>query len=120
MSVKHKTMRKNNRHKKTHRKKRVNTQRKHKKSKRKYTQKGGLSMSNILTKFPFGQGIVNIFRVGKTSIQNVGKGLEGKPKVTNPMPTKDQFRRPLDYKFVKPPNIPRIRQKAIASVKAMT
>ena len=110
-------MRKNNRHKKTHRKKRVNTQRKHKKGKRKYTQKGGLSMSNILTKFPFGQGIVNIFRVGKTSIQNVGKGFAGKSKVTNPMPTKDQFKRPLDYKFVKPPNIPRIVRKQLQVLK---
>ena len=120
MSLKHKTMRKINRHNKTHKKKRAKTHRKNKKGKRKYTQKGGLSVSNILTKFPFGQGIVNIFRVGKAGIQNVGKGFAGKPKVTNPMPTKDQFRRPLDYKFVKPPNIPKIRRNAIASVKAMT
>ena len=116
----HKTMRKHHRHKKTHKMKRKTRVKKDKKGKRKYTQKGGLSLSNVLTKLPFGQGIVNMFRVGQSSIQNIGKGFAGKPKVTNPMPTKDQFKRPLDYKFVKPPNIPKIRQKAIASVKTMT
>jgi hypothetical protein len=78
--------------------------------------RGGFSLANMLSGLPLGQDLVNVARVMTTGARNVVRGFKGVPSAPSPLPTKGQFSKKLKFKQIAPPNIAKIRKRAISDV----
>ena len=75
---------------KSRRNRRTRKQRKHSK---RYVQRGGWNLGNIISKFPFGQDVTNIARATGTGINNIYRGVKGVHKGVGQYPTQNQLTR---------------------------
>lgn len=64
-----------------------------KKHKKRYVQRGGWNLGNIIAKFPFGQDLVNVGRGAGHGINNIYRGVKGVHKDVGPYPTQNQLTR---------------------------
>ena len=103
------------------RNKRTRRQRKHT---RRYVQRGGWNLGNIISKFPFGQDVTNLARSAGTGMRNVYRGVEGVKKSVGPYPSQNQLTGKLggnsgDKIAKKPMNMAAIYKKNKQTVKGI-
>lgn len=90
-------------------------------STKRYVQRGGWNIANMVAQLPFGQDVVNVVRGAATGITNVGRGYQGITPEVSQWPSKKQLVRPAGSRARKPINVSQLyknNKAAVARIRA--
>ena len=89
-------------------------------STKRYMQRGGWNLANMVAQLPFGQDVVNVVRGAATGITNVGRGYQGITPEVSQWPSKKQLVRSAGSRARKPVNVSQLYKNNKAEVARIT